>query len=255
MRTINENGVSRPYRHHGQSANNFDYAAVSHHAAESSDEFVDCFPLSVGEVTLAIGDWDYSDLRYSALVSCIRKYLRSRLVGGPPKPVSIALEMNEMVYECCGNNCFLSCFFATYRDGMLSYVNAGHGSPLLLRGESNEIVHLDKGGPVFGLQHSPLYVEGIVLLQPGDRVVAFSPSVMDSFCGKGRLSPETSLVSLVKQNKNSSAAGLAEVILTEAENAEPGMLIDRSVVSACVNRTDLEPSVAVAQDSVAVLVK
>lgn len=73
--------------------------------------------------------------------------------------------------------------------GRLSWVNAGHPEPLVLRaGKLATSLHLDPGHP-FGLgltsDAEPGYTTGTITLQPDDRVVLYTDGVTDARCLDG----------------------------------------------------------------------
>ena len=119
--------------------------------------------------------------------------------------------MNSLIYDCCAEDCSLTCFYGQYSltTGLLHYVNAGHDSPLLIRTNPNEVIRIEKGGPVLGLQKAPRYSEGIVHLKPGDRLVAFTQGVIDSLVAQEGGSAESVLINLVRNRSQASAAQLA----------------------------------------------
>jgi len=233
------------YRNIGETATDshrllrLDYASLCRPIAELPGQFVACCSYSENEVALTIGGSDSSDGRYSSLVSCFHRYLRMQLKNGAGRLISIAQEVNEMVYECCPNGCLLGCFFAIYSvpTRQLSYVNAGYGAPLLVRGQSSEVVPLEKGGPVFGLLRAPHYIERCTKLHPGDRFVAFTNTVIESFCTTNRGGADKLLIDLIRQHQRCSAMDLANAVLSEAEDFSGSFLIDRMVMTACADDT------------------
>lgn len=62
--------------------------------------------------------------------------------------------------------------------GSLTYCNAGHFPPLLLRADG-QIELLDKGGPLLGaIEHADFHSETMIL-EPGDTLVAYSDGVLE----------------------------------------------------------------------------
>ncbi|MBK8683473.1 MAG: serine/threonine-protein phosphatase [Bacteroidetes bacterium] len=58
----------------------------------------------------------------------------------------------------------------------LSYVNAGHNPPLLIR--NGEIIYLDKGGIILGVMKTFMpYISETVQLESGDLIVLFTDGV------------------------------------------------------------------------------
>ncbi|MFB3852775.1 MAG: SpoIIE family protein phosphatase [Vicinamibacterales bacterium] len=68
-------------------------------------------------------------------------------------------------------------------DGRLTYCNAGHNPPFLLR--SGKVERLEKGGLILGLFEHATYEEETLVLEPGDLVVLFSDGVSEAFDPRG----------------------------------------------------------------------
>jgi sigma-B regulation protein RsbU (phosphoserine phosphatase) len=65
---------------------------------------------------------------------------------------------------------------------MLSYVNAGHNAPILLRahGTNGDVLRLDEGGTVVGLMPDGSWLQGQVRLESGDLLVAFTDGISEA---------------------------------------------------------------------------
>ena len=75
---------------------------------------------------------------------------------------------------------FVTLFYGVlYRDGRLSYCNAGHNPPMLATHGSG-IQRLETGGMVLGLFDGVEYEQGTATLAPGDFRVVFSDGVSEA---------------------------------------------------------------------------
>ncbi len=68
--------------------------------------------------------------------------------------------------------------------GVLSYVNAGHNPPLLIRSDGN-VEKLQDGGMVLGIFESVPYADGLVELRRGDTLLVFSDGVTETWNPEG----------------------------------------------------------------------
>jgi sigma-B regulation protein RsbU (phosphoserine phosphatase) len=67
----------------------------------------------------------------------------------------------------------------------LRYVNAGHNSPIIVRGR--RLLHrLEAGGPPVGLFSEVPYEPGMVQLEPGDIIVAYTDGVVEAADAAGK---------------------------------------------------------------------
>ena len=62
----------------------------------------------------------------------------------------------------------------------LTYVNAGHNPPLLLRA-TGTVERLSVGGPVLGMFRDASYAAGAATMMTGDRLVMYTDGVTEAF--------------------------------------------------------------------------
>ena len=213
----------------------FDYAGIRRPARNVPCNFLDIESHLSGDPVFAIGD---TCLIPNPLpVLCIQHYLHRSPLPSSAKPLQVAEEINSLIYDCCEADCSLTCFYALYQRAskVLRYVNAGHHAPVLIRTHPDEVLRLEMGGPVFGLQHSPRYVEGFVQLKAGDRLVAFTHGVIESLAAKECQSAERLLVSLARTHKRATAAQIANRIVAACESEPSPTPLDGSVLVVSVD--------------------
>src|SRR3954469_19891354 len=94
--------------------------------------------------------------------------------------------LNRATAANCPSNRFISMFFCVLdpATGELSYANAGHNPPLLVRA-SGSFELLEGGGPVLGIVASAKYENYRVDLQRGDMLVIYSDGVTEASCPGG----------------------------------------------------------------------
>ena len=80
-----------------------------------------------------------------------------------------------------GSSRFISLFYGELDvRGNLSYINAGHPAPLLLRSESGQVEALKTGGPVMGLPIEVAYEQGEAVLRPGDLLLLYTDGLTEA---------------------------------------------------------------------------
>ena len=212
----------------------FDYAGVSSPARDLRTNVLEKQTLPSGKVVFAIGDTVLMPDPLPAL--WVRHYLHRSLRHDATNPVQIAHRLNQLIYDCCAAACSLSCFYAEFDRNTCSlcYVNAGHDAPLLVRRNPDEVLRLNRGGPVFGLKESPEYSLGFVTLRAGDRLVAFTQGVIESLAALNPLSAEKALVSLARKQRVANAFELASRIMAECEEARSSDKLEKSVFVAAI---------------------
>lgn len=101
----------------------------------------------------------------------------------------------------------------------LTYINAGHVPPLLLRYRNGKplIRQLKTGGLPLGFLHPLTYREGKAKIQPGDVLVICSDGITEARCSDGSMFGLDGLIRLVKANGKLSARALGGMILDAVE--------------------------------------
>jgi sigma-B regulation protein RsbU (phosphoserine phosphatase) len=89
--------------------------------------------------------------------------------------------LNQQLTGRFGDNRYASLFWAVYdaQTATLTYVNAGHPSPMLTH-STGEIERLDSGGVPIGMFVKAQYTARKLEMQPGDRLVIFTDGLTDA---------------------------------------------------------------------------
>ena len=113
--------------------------------------------------------------------------------------------------------------------GTLTYSNAGHPPPLLLR-EDGTVHRLDQGGPVLGMLEDASYEEAVLPLRPGDRVVLYTDGVVEAAGKRGELGEERLLAGLRGMRGLGATEAARAVLDLAVEFADGGPLQDDATV-------------------------
>ncbi len=94
--------------------------------------------------------------------------------------VAVISHLNNLIAETTDSNHFVTSFTCRLdRENMkLSYVNAGHNAPFILREE--EVIKLEKGSLVVGLFPGVSYEEEEIELQPCDLLVLYTDGIVEA---------------------------------------------------------------------------
>ena len=128
--------------------------------------------------------------------------------------------VNSLVYEASSPNRYATLFYAEYdpRSRQLSYVNAGHNPPVILRKSAAacRVFRLETGGPVIGIIRQ-CYQQGSFPLEPGDLVVLFTDGVPESMNVRDEEWGEDRLIEFAKTCHDLPAFEAMTRILAAAE--------------------------------------
>ncbi|HET8645411.1 MAG TPA: PP2C family protein-serine/threonine phosphatase, partial [Vicinamibacteria bacterium] len=129
---------------------------------------------------LAIADVEGKSMAAALLSTALQASLRTQTPWvGAVAP--IVTNINAFVCQRSGEAQFATFFLARLADGglRLTYCNAGHNPPLLLRADRSRTT-LETGGPMLGVLESIPYQEAEVELQPGDRLVFYTDGITEA---------------------------------------------------------------------------
>src|SRR6202020_748285 len=103
---------------------------------------------------------------------------------------------------------FLGCYDAKAR--VLTYCNAGHLPPIILRA-TGEVFRLSVNGTVVGLFDGVTYDESTLVMQTGDIFLAYSDGVTEPENEFGEFGEER-LIELILEHRNQPLARISDVV-------------------------------------------
>jgi sigma-B regulation protein RsbU (phosphoserine phosphatase) len=159
-----------------------DYCGHCRPAREVGGDYYDFLALPDGRLGIAIGDVSGKGVGAALMMASLEASLRA-LASVVDDPAELMERVNSLVYQASSADRYATLFYAQYdpRSRCLSYVNAGHNPPLVLRNRAGscQVLRLETGGPVVGLLRKS-YERGVFSLEAGDLVVLFTDGVSES---------------------------------------------------------------------------
>ena len=168
---------------------------VCHPARMVSGDYYDFLRLQDASVALAIGDVAGKGISAALLMASLQSIMRTQLTagmpvqaavgatnGGGPRVLSTAelvSQLNKQVYANTSAEKYATFFFGLYDDEtrMLTYTNAGHLPPVLMRHGKPEL--LEVTGTVVGAFPFSPYAEKTIQLRAGDLLVAYTDGIVE----------------------------------------------------------------------------
>lgn len=138
-------------------------------------------------------------------------------------PGRTAVEINRHLCYLRPMAPFVTAFFANVdcAQGTLTYCNAGHFPPILLRAD-NHAETLGNGGPLLGAVEHATFESSNVRLDPGDIVVAYSDGVLECRNSAGEEFGMDRLLSAVQKAKHRTAQETLVVLLAAVQDYANG---------------------------------
>lgn len=225
-----------------RTAGGLDFASFSLRAPVPGGDYVDFLPLPKGQFAFMLGETDAKGPLASWASACVRGAVRGFIGRGHVSPMTLAKDLNRIIYEICSLEQIVSLLYAHYdaKTSVLTYVNAGHEAALLLQSGHRNSLLLDLGGPVLGLKATSTYSEGSVQLHAGDRIVAFTTGVMDALVSAPGSSAEAELLEIAREHETTDSSDLAGAVLDRISYSnETSFSRDRSLV--IISKNDMMP--------------
>ena len=165
---------------------NLTYSAQCRQMRALGGDCFDFLPLPGCRVALAIADASGKGLAAALMIANIQSSLRTAASFAPADPAAVVAAVNTQAHTSSPADRYATLFYGVF-DGdtrILQYVNAGHNPPLVIRG-GNSITRLEGGGPPVGVFADSAYSAGMIQLNSGDVIVAYTDGVIDAVDATG----------------------------------------------------------------------
>ncbi len=142
-------------------------------------DYYDFLALADGKLGVALGDVSGKGIAAALTMASLQASLRADAMRAGNDIAGLITRVNAMLYDASTEDRYATLFYAQYDPAShrLSYVNAGHCPPILLRSAAKNVAveRLDQaGGTVVGLLPECGYEQAEVSLSPGDLLVIYT---------------------------------------------------------------------------------
>jgi sigma-B regulation protein RsbU (phosphoserine phosphatase) len=204
-------------------AEGLECAAFCRPAKFVGGDYYDFIALPGDSLAFTVGDVSGKGIAAAMLMASLQSLLRSEMARAP---VSLANLMNKFNDAVCRSSAperysTLFCGQIDRSRKNLTYVNAGHPGPMLLR-SSGTLERLDAGGMPVGLFDLARYEEGRVDLASGDVLVCYSDGISEATNTAGELWEEEEIEHVLRESARCPASELVEKIVRAADNYAAG---------------------------------
>ncbi|MGH9800610.1 MAG: SpoIIE family protein phosphatase, partial [Blastocatellia bacterium] len=190
----------------------YEMIGVSFPCFEVGGDYFDFIEKRDGRLVVALGDVSGKGTGAALLMSSVHAAVRAQATTRLSAS-EIVGEINQYIYDNTPANRYVTMFYSEldHRTHQLTYINAGHNHPLLVR-TNGEVTPLDIGGFPVGITQFCDYHEGWAQLEPGDVLVIYSDGVTESQDEEGEEFGEARLIEIVQRNRGRTPAGLRDRI-------------------------------------------
>jgi sigma-B regulation protein RsbU (phosphoserine phosphatase) len=199
-----------------------DYSGLCRPAREVGGDYYDFIALPEGKLGLAIGDVSGKGIGAGLMMAGLSASLRGQTAVTADNLSALTARLSRTIFETSPAHAFVTFFYGVYDplERQLTYVNAGHNPPILLRhcGSKWEVIRLETGGTPLGLFREAAYQDALVTLGPGDLVVAFTEGVSETMNASKEEWGEAELIETMRGCEGLNADQTIARILTAADS-------------------------------------
>ncbi len=180
---------------------------------------------------IAIGDVSGKGISAALLMASLRASLRGQALTGFDL-AHLVCNVNRQLYDSSDSNRYATFFFAQYDPAtrQLTYVNAGHNAPVVLRRRfietaatqqstetACEILRLEEGGPVVGLLRDASYQQCDLAMRPGDVLLGYTDGISEAMNPEQEEWGEELMIAKAMSCVQLSAGQMLERLFKEAD--------------------------------------
>ena len=203
-------------------------------------DFYDFIKLDDSRLIVAIADVMGKGIPAALMMGCFRGALRAYtdVECSSENMERIISRLNEAACSECGSGEFISLFYGIIdvKDMVITYCNCGHEPAVLIR--QGQMIELDKGGLVLGVDKEASYEIETVSLEDGDCLVFYTDGLSDAANFDGEFWGREKLFETAKMFTSGSAKRMVKNILAYRRRfvGLAGQIDDTTIIVVKVDR-------------------
>jgi serine phosphatase RsbU (regulator of sigma subunit) len=193
-------------------------AATLRPARQTSGDFYDVMELPNGRLGLLIADVTDKGTGAALFMALSRTLIRTFAFEYPEQPAMALHAANKRILLDSRSSMFVTVFYGILdpASGTLTYCNAGHNPPYLLR-DCAEPQPLRNTGIPLGIGHDATWKAETVVLEPCDILVLYTDGVSEAQNGNEELFEVERLLDAARSSRERTAQAVQVAILTAVD--------------------------------------
>jgi len=158
-----------------------DYSARCRQVRALGGDCCNFIPLKQNRLGLVVGDASGKGMAAALMIANVQSSLRTAALFTGDDLSALLKIVNEQTYVSFAEGRYATLFYGVFdgSTGALRYVNAGHNPPAVIRRDGS-LHWLETGGPPVGLFSDSEYQEGMLKLEIGDLLIAFTDGLIEA---------------------------------------------------------------------------
>lgn len=179
-----------------------------------SGDYFDVLKFDDDRAALCIADVSGKGMPAALLMSNVQAAVKA-FASASAAPAEVCEKVNRVVCSNTAEDKFITFFYCSLdaTTGTLTYANAGHNAPILIR-KDGALLLLERGGTVLGPFPEWEFEQGETSLRSGDRVLLFTDGITEIRNRDGEEFGEQRLNNLLISNRELGAAELQQAVMS-----------------------------------------
>jgi len=159
-------------------------------------------------------------------MASIQTLLRSLLMHDPLPVSDVMNELNSAIHRCSSPQFYTTLFSAVLNAERttLTYVNAGHIPPMVLRaGHEGNIDRTTSGSLPISILPSTRYSDGTIAIGPGDLILCFSDGISEVFNTAGEMWEDSRIEEVLRKYRDCPVEEIINHVVTAVDEYAAGM--------------------------------
>jgi serine phosphatase RsbU (regulator of sigma subunit)/DNA-binding transcriptional regulator YhcF (GntR family) len=197
-------------------------------------DYYDAFQLTATETALAVADVSGKGMAAALLMANLQATVKAYATLDS-SPQDVCGRVNRAICNSITPGKYITFFYAVLDAGArrLTYTNAGHNPPLLVRRDGS-CLRLAAGGTVLGVFSGAAFESVAVDLRLGDRLLMFTDGITEATDPRGEEFGEERLIALLREEPAAAAAELQATTMQRVTQYCHGNFADDATVLAVV---------------------
>lgn len=189
-------------------------------ARETSGDFFDVIELSNGRLGILVADVADKGVGPALYMALSRTLIRTYAVEYDAEPEVVFFAANSRLLNDARANLFVTAFYGILDpiQGTLSYCNAGHNPPVLIRTSDNgKVDSLSRTGIAIGIEEDATWTQASIKINPGDILLLYTDGIPDAQNLDGVFFEEDKLIEIAQASRGRSAYEIQTNVLDNVQ--------------------------------------
>jgi len=194
----------------------YEIAAITQPLRFVGGDYYNVVRIDDRHTAFCIADVAGKGLPAALLMSSLQAALKP-LVGQNLAPAELCHRLNRILCDLTPVGKFISFFYGVLdsMENRLTYCNAGHNPPLLVRADGTSL-ELHAEGAVLGQFPHWIYQQSELRMRSGDQLIVFTDGLVEACNAAQEPLGEQTLIDIARENSGRSTADLMALVMTTA---------------------------------------